>query len=113
MSFFMQPPRMTAITNWKKGARLSCFNLINDCEFRAFRYVSLTVWGSNRLMGHILQLLSQRVPHRRRTFRSKRYETVTTRFYPDRIDDRGCDRRYSGGRRFAGLPGLCYPGQGI
>src|SRR6266550_5666069 len=34
-------------------------------------------------------------------------ETVTTRLYLDRTDDRGCDCRYFGGNSIAGLSGLC------
>src|ERR1700720_2262009 len=33
-------------------------------------------------------------------------ETFTTGFYPDRTDDRSCDRRYPGGHRAAGVSGL-------
>src|SRR5438034_5509882 len=40
-------------------------------------------------------------------------ETSAAGFYPDRTDDRGGDRRYSGGHRVAGVSGLRDSGEDV
>src|SRR5678815_1840625 len=61
-------------------------------------------------LGPCLAPPTVRLPTLVRAFQEiKTYETVTARFYLDRVDDRSRDHRYSGGRRSAGLPGLYDP----